>query len=413
MKILVIEDDTTKLRNVVSALLEIDGISLENISQVSDAVRAKSHLRQFEVDLIVLDLHLPDRIDLAPKPEGGLDFIRSITNRPDFFVPTHVVPLSGNKEATASSSSLTGEIWGVIHYDPTSNDWRHELHARVRYALAAWRSMIGRSRQTRPCDVAIITALDDELSGVLRLPVTWREYMPDGDGTTYHEAVLPTDAGDIALVAATAGRMGMAASAALTSKIIELYRPTLMCMAGITGGIRGRVKLGDVLIADPCWDWGSGKYEVVDGKPRFAASPEQLRLSPDIRGKLMKAARDENLLSRLRVSFPGNKPENVLNCHVEAVASGAAVLGDDAVVEEIKRQHRKLHGVEMEIYGLMMAAEVCTQPRPVVFGAKGVSDFADPTKDDDIRNYAIHVSANFIFEFLKTYYRRGGSLSSS
>ena len=406
MKILVVEDDTTKLRNIVSALTDVPGVSLDDIDQVSDAVRAELHLRQSEVDLIVLDLHLPDRIDLPPKPDGGLEFIRSIASRPGFFVPTHVVAVSGNAEAVASSSDNAGEIWGIIRYDPTSNEWRSELQSRVRYALSAWRSMIGRRRLTRRCDVAVITALDEELAGVLRLPVTWRDYVQSDDGTTYHEATFETDAGEFAIVAASAGRMGMAATAALASKLIRLYRPKMICMAGITGGIRGRVKLGDILVADPSWDWGSGKYEVIDGKPNFAASPEQLRLSPDVRGKLTSGCeRDESLLSRIRASFPGAKPDNVLSCHVEAVASGAAVLGDEAVVEEIKRQHRKLHGVEMEIYGLMMAAEICTRPRPVVFGAKGVSDFADPTKSDDVRGYAIHVSANFIFEFLKSHLR--------
>jgi nucleoside phosphorylase len=197
--------------------------------------------------------------------------------------------------------------------------------------------------------------------------------------------------------------MGMAATAALASKVIDIYRPQYLAMVGITGGIRGRVQLGDILIADPSWDWGAGKYEVVDGKPRFSANPEQLRLSPDIRSRLIQASRDEGLLGVIRSSFPGAKPQHALGCHVEAVASGASVLGDHVVVEEIKARHRKLHGVEMEIFGLMMAAETCSHPRPIAFAAKAVSDFADTTKDDDFRAYAIHASANFVLEFISLY----------
>lgn len=401
MRILVVEDDTNKLQRIVAALLEVDGVAIEDVSQVSDATRAKALLHEHQVDLIVLDLHLPDRIDLPAKPEGGLEFMRSISTRPSFFVPTHVIAVSGNKEAMESSAGAAGELWGVIHYDATSNDWKEPLKSRVRYALAAWRSSLGRPRTTRPCHVAIITALGDELAGVLRLPLGWSEHTFDGDATIYHEAAISTASGSLKLVAATANRMGMAAAATLASKIIDLYRPRYLCMTGVTGGIRGRVELGDVLIADPSWDWGSGKYEVVEGKPCFAASPEQLRLSSDIRDKLVAASRDEALLSKVRASFPGAKPGNVLGCHVEAVASGASVLGDDAVVEEIKLQHRKLHGVEMEIYGLMMAAEICARPRPIAFAAKAVSDFADTTKNDDWREYAIHVSSNFVFEFVK------------
>jgi nucleoside phosphorylase len=291
----------------------------------------------------------------------------------------------------------------VIRYDPTSERWRDQLKIRVRYAEAAWRSMLGRPRETRKCDVAIMTALDDELAGILRLPLAWQEYRPEGDGTTYHEATLETNERPLRVVATTASRMGMAATAALTSKVIDIYRPQYVTMAGVTGGIRGRVQLGDILIADPSWDWGSGKYEVVDGKPRFAANPEQLRLDPDIRSRLIRASRDEALLGLIRSSFAGAKPSNSLGCHVQAVASGASVLANTDILEEIKTQNRKLHGVEMEIFGLMMAAETCSRPRPIAFAAKAVSDFADTTKDDDFRAYAIHVSANFVHKFICTH----------
>ncbi len=406
MKILVVEDDINKLRNVVATLVEVDGVSLNDIAQVSDAVRAKRYLSDHQVDVIVLDLHLPDRIDLAPQPTGGIDFIRSIMSRPSFTVPTHVVALSGNSDALASAAGEAGEIWGIIHYDVTTNVWRDQLKTRIRYAQAAYRSMVRRPKAPRPCDIAIITALDEELAAIRRLPLEWQEHRLEGDGTIYFESKLEQDGKVAHLTAAAAGRMGMAATAVLASKIIDAYRPRFMCMAGLTGGIRGRVKLGDVLIADPSWDWGSGKYEVVDGKPRFSADPQQLRISDDIRPQLMQASTDEDLLGRIRSSFPGTRPSHPLECHVQAVASGASVLGDEAVVEEIKLQNRKLHGVEMEIYGLMMAADTCANPRPIAFSAKSVSDYADTTKDDDYRPYANYVSANFIFEFAKRYILR-------
>jgi len=403
MKILIVEDDTTKLRNLVSALIEVDGVTMDDISHTTDASGAKRYLFEQNVDLIILDLHLPERIDLAPRAAGGLELMRSIASRPSFFVPSHVVAISGNSEALALSGDDVGELWGVIRYDPTSQRWRDQLKTRVRYAQASWRSLLGRPRQTRPCDVAILTALDDELSGILRIPLNWQEYRPDGDGTVYREATIKLGDKTLHLVATTASRMGMAATTSLASKMIDIYRPRYLAMAGVTGGVRGRVQLGDILIADPSWDWGAGKYEVIDGKPRFSASPEQLRLGPDIRSRLIQASKDDALLASIWSSFPGKKPNSVMGCHVQAVASGASVLGDEAVVEEIKRQHRKLYGVEMEIFGLMMAAETCSRPRPIAFSAKSVSDFADTTKDDDFRSYAIHASASFVYKFICNY----------
>lgn len=403
MKILIVEDDTNKLRNIASVISNIDGISFEDISSFSDASAAKRFLLEQNVDLIILDLHLPTRIDLAPSPTGGLDFMRSISSRPNFFVPPHVVAISGNQDSLDAASDDVGELWGVIRYDASSTRWQDQLKSRVHYAQAAWRSMLGRPRETRPCDVAILTALNEELDAVLRLPLDWSEFRAEADATRYHETTVETAKGPMRLVAATASRMGMAATASLASKIIDLYRPSYMVMGGITGGIRGRVSLGDILIADPSYDWGSGKYEIIDGERKFSPNPDQLRIDPDLRLELVKAANDEVMLSVIRSSYPGVKLEHPLKCHVEAVASGAAVLSDSTLVEDIKAHNRKLYGVEMEIYGLMMAAETCSKPRPLVFSAKAVSDFADPTKSDDIRPYALHASSNFILNFIKNY----------
>ncbi|MCJ7996910.1 hypothetical protein J5N58_20815 [Rhizobium cremeum] len=410
MNILIVEDDVHKLRNIVATLTSVDGISLSDIETCTDANAAKAILRRSAVDLLIVDLHIPDRADLAPTAGGGLDFVRSLISRPSFFVPTYVVTISGNAEAVATAGDDTGELWGIINYDSASETWRNQLRGRVRYILSALNSIVSRPRKARACDIALVTALDDELSGVLQLPLDWSSYQSEQDGTTYHEATLQVGAASKRLVAATSSRMGMAATAALSSKIIDLYRPKHMIMTGITGGLRGRVQLGDILIADPSWDWGSGKYEVIEGKPRFSANPDQLRISPDIRPLLIQASKDEELLASIRSSFTGTKPRESLSCYVEAVASGASVLGDEAVVQEIKSQNRKLHGVEMEAYGLMMAAETCSRPRPIAFAAKAVSDFADTTKDDDFRAYAVHVSAQFAFKFIKKYLMRPSEL---
>lgn len=403
MKILIVEDDASKLRNIATALTEVDGITLEDISSLTDASAAKRFLRERNVDLIVLDLHIPDRVDLAPTATGGLDFMRSISTRPDFFVPTHVVAISGNPDALSAASGDVGELWGVIRYDPSSTLWRDQLKSRVRYAQAAWRSMVGRPRETRSGGVVILTALNEELDGILRLPLNWSQFRQEGDGTRYHEATAATPKGDMRIVVATASRMGMAATASLAAKMIDLYRPTYLVMAGVTGGVRGRVNLGDILIADPSYDWGSGKYELVDGSQKFSPNPDQLRIDPDLRLELVKASKDEAFLSAIRASYPGSKPDNSLKCYVEAVASGAAVLSDPTVVDNIMTHNRKLHGVEMEIYGLMMAAEICAKPRPLAFSVKAVSDFADPTKADDVRPYALHVSSHFILKFVTDY----------
>ena len=198
MKILVVEDDGDKLRNIVSALVDIEGVDLNDISHVGDAAAAKRVLHDSNVDLVVLDLHLPDRMDLPPQSSGGLDFMRSIATRPNFFVPPHVVAMTGNSDALAVPGHDVGDLWGIIRYDPTDGSWREQLANRVRYALAAWHSMLGRPRETRPCDIAIVTALPDELAGLLRQrDLKWSEHRFDGDSTIYHEGTVEGEAGSL------------------------------------------------------------------------------------------------------------------------------------------------------------------------------------------------------------------------
>jgi nucleoside phosphorylase/CheY-like chemotaxis protein len=401
ISVLVVEDDAVKLRNVVSAVCEVDGFELSYIEQVTDAVRAKRMLSQKRYDVLIVDLHIPNRIDQEARADGGAELLRSMLDRDKMQVPPHIIPISAVDEARRLAEEDIGQIWGVIGYDPASTDWKNRLQRRLKHAM---RSTGGDAGKPAPeIELAIVTALSEELRAFLDLEQNWTEHTLPGDPTKYHLTEFKEAGRTVKTLVACASRMGMASAASLASKVIAGFRPKYLCMGGIAAGIRGRVQLGDILVADPSWDWGSGKLEVVEGKGRFAAAPDQWRLQPDIRANLVAACEDELFLAHIRAATKGPKPIHALSGFVEAVASGAAVIGDDAVVAQIKEQHRKLHGVEMEIYGIMTAADACASPRPIAFSAKAVSDFADIHKDDSVRYYACQISANFIKKFALTY----------
>ncbi len=107
-------------------------------------------------------------------------------------------------------------------------------------------------------------------------------------------------------------------------------------------------------------------------------------------------------MERIRTGWKGEKPQE-LKALVGPVASGAAVLAWRPAMEEIAKQHRKLIGVEMETYGVFMAARVCSHPRPLAFSAKSICDFGDESKQDGYQRYAAFTSAQFLFEFAKAY----------
>ncbi|TFE36881.1 hypothetical protein E2553_45445 [Paraburkholderia dipogonis] len=92
-----------------------------------------------------------------------------------------------------------------------------------------------------------------------------------------------------------------------------------------------------------------------------------------------------------------------LNLRVGPVASGSAVLANEAIVKEILKHERTLLGIEMEIYGVYAAAAYASFPRPTAFAMKAVCDFGTKVKDDKYQTYAAYTSAQLVREFLERY----------
>jgi nucleoside phosphorylase len=75
------------------------------------------------------------------------------------------------------------------------------------------------------------------------------------------------------------------------------------------------------------------------------------------------------------------------------------VVSSRTVINRIVRQHRKLVGVDMEAYGVLLASELAPGPRPQAFCVKSISDFGDRKKGDAYQKYAAYTSASFLYEF--------------
>ena len=166
-------------------------------------------------------------------------------------------------------------------------------------------------------------------------------------------------------------------------------------MCGICAGVKDKVNLGDVLLADPAWDFQSGKRVKDKKNNAFSISPHQLHVSSLVRSHVQQLRNDQALLSQIAVNFGSDAP-GMTRLVVGPVASGSAVLADGEVINEIKLLHRDLVGVEMEGYGLYAAAHAASEPKPLAFSLKGVCDFADPDKANHAQRYAAYASAQVL-----------------
>ena len=211
------------------------------------------------------------------------------------------------------------------------------------------------------------------------------------------------------MIAAHPPQMGMPAAAVTATKLIHNFHPKYLAMVGITAGIRSKVNLGDILIADPSWDWGTGKRVAV--KNGYAIEPETLeeRLHPSIVAMFQDVILDPNLLEDIWNAWLKEKPQSIPKLHVGPCASGSYVLADGVTIEDIRaQQNRKLLGVDMEAYGFMHAAINSIEPIPKAFSMKTVSDFADKTKETTYKNnlqeYADFISAALLKRIALKYF---------
>jgi nucleoside phosphorylase len=244
--------------------------------------------------------------------------------------------------------------------------------------------------------LGIVCALEAEFDAVQRLNWNFREVPVPGDPTLYMEGSFQRSGTDCRVVAALCPRMGMSAAAITATKLVYAFRPAILAMTGITAAVRGKANLGDVLIAEECWDWGMGKWMTHNGQPAFSPGPHHLPIDAIFWSAAMRIARDTSLLANIREAWAAPKPDTALRVVLGPLASGAAVISTQSMTDQIAAQHRKLIGIDMEAYGIYSAAAEAPIPRPRAIAIKAATDFADEQKADSWREYCCYTSAQVL-----------------
>ena len=400
---LVVDDNAERRAAVVRFLREAAASAAAKIVEAEAVVPAKVALAEEVFDILIVDIALPRRIGDNVSMDGGLQLLAALNETEILNTPTQIVAITAYEDLhVAAAGKLLPSGVALIHYDRSDGAWQSQLQELLARFVAAKNDQSLRDDK-HGCDVAVVCALaDPELTSVLRLPWSWRTSRFDHDSTTYHEGAANTNHGRWRVVAAAAARKGMPAAAALASKICSEFRPRYLAMVGVAAGNEEKTRLGDVLVADPSWDAGSGKWTLKDGKVEFEQAPNQLPLDNTIREALRSLSRDSLSLASIRIQWPGTKPAHELRMIIGPLASTSAVIADGVTMGAIANQHREVIGLEMEAYGVFAAAETACRPRPIAFAMKSVVDFGDPDKGDAVREYAAYTSA----ETLKTLVER-------
>ncbi|MFZ5479100.1 MAG: response regulator [Myxococcota bacterium] len=385
MKVLIVEDAQSKA-GALRGAVESAGMHAEDVITVPDATEARTKLQTESYDILLLDLQIPTRFGDGPTKSGGADLLRALARRTPGRLPAHILAVTSFEIEEATAQQLCELGVSVLTYAPSNESWKTHIRGLVRRVRRSV-SGDGPVAAPEPISAVVLTTVDVESDQVRRV----FEMGGGGEiraGLRWHRGVV---AGRL-VVHAQASQMGMPAAAVLANKAIRLWNPSALLMAGVCAGVKGEVNLGDLVVPDPCWDYGSGKLGkdgLLRPDPRAISLQETLRV-------VVQAGREQADLVGWRDAWSAAKPQTVPRVHVGPAVSGAAVIADGTTTEEIKRQSRKVIGIDMENYGVYFAcANSGLEVGPRFCAVKGVVDFADPEKADAVHEYAAHMSARF------------------
>ncbi|WP_224361563.1 phosphorylase family protein [Hyalangium versicolor] len=241
-------------------------------------------------------------------------------------------------------------------------------------------------------DVLIITALKVEYDAVLDVHTgacsgaSWKRET----GPTQLEVAFcdfqTAQGGRLRIAVTQAANKGPQATAIAAGSLVSAYSPRCLAMCGVCAGYKGKVQLGDVIVADVVWDYESGKLEQKRAPSK--------RTVTHFRGRgLSYPIRPQWKLLAERFKHP------TYNVHVGSIATGNKVIRVPKVFELLSERHDQLLGLDMEAATIGELVHFHRIEHMLVM--KGVSDFGDPAKSKAFQPAAARAAAECLLAFLR------------
>lgn len=392
MRVLIIDDQYD--HKVIAIAKKLKSLNCISVKHVLNAKDAYDELLSTKYDLLIVDIQIPESFGDDIDENGGFNFLELIYNDKEIDIPTTIVGITGNVDSYHGNlNKFNSKGWTLHLFDGATNFINEIIEGSLR-----------RSRDEHKFDVAFITALrHTEFDSLLSNGMQWTELNID-DCNKYYSAIF-FDKDGIArkAIATCCSSMGMAVAAATSMKVIQKFNPHLLIMTGIAAGVEGKVQLGDIIIADQVWDWGSGKTQDSESGIKLLNDPNIIEIDEKLSSEMKDISSKRLYVDKIKASFQGNTPQNSLSIHVGALASGASVLADSKTIDLIKSQKRSVIGVEMEAFGVVVASKLSGSNVTKSLIIKSVCDFANAHKNDNWQKYAAYTSTSVATEIIKNH----------
>lgn len=376
MKVLLIEDDDGKSKAIIS-YLKSKGVVEANILHAKNMTDFAAFLHD-EIGLFIIDFKLPS-VDNGVASQNGKAILETIikAGKQDALllaISSYPQDFPELRDFYESNGCILADFTKVASWQSTLDHLLIQLNKNIRF------------------DFVIFCALDEER----------RPYMAMAKGRQVIRGGM--DCWDFSIggrhgTAILLSHMGLVNAAVTAGVAIERFKPRVVAMSGICGGFTDRAELGQLLVSKIVYEYQSGKW-AADG---FRNEPYHVSTDADLVTNLRALCYSEKLLSALEKGFGGTRPSEQSRPDVAVFTSGSAVIADKSLIDQLSEQHRKVSGLDMEIYGIQRAAEL-SPVKPACICAKTVVDLCLPEKNDKLHPYGCFISARFILKALPLFF---------
>lgn len=374
MNILIIEDNTDKsnaIEEVIFSELEDTPIHPQ-ICKAINLSQAIRHLCSSVFDLVIFDMYLPDNERVVQERDCSRELITEFSASKNY-----------QTESIALTQFIISEIDDIQLFNNAGITVVH--YSEDESWIVSLRQKIIKASQKIKCDFLIFCALPSERSAYRNTECTLGA-VKNIYGMNCQEIQIGKFNGFII----TPRGMGLVNMAIVSTKAIEFFQPKIVSMSGICAGVQGESNFLDIIVGKTCWEYQTGKWK--DGS--FKQEPYQAEVSRNLQVDLDQSTENVELLKNLRSELFNSALRN-MSIKVAPISSGSAVIADDEMMKSIGEQHRKMAGLEMEMYSLYESAaqSLCN---PLFFGAKSVVDMGGVDKNDDYQEVGCIISARYV-----------------
>lgn len=398
-KVLIVDDNIDRAHQISAILVEA-GFRSSSIFSCVSVSSAIKYLLANRVDFLVVDISIPDMDGEHPLPDGGVRLVRRIEElSPPIIPPRSIIAITAHEESRRITHlEFNSRLVSVLNAEVGSSEWKSYLK---NFALRLIES--SQKNEMSRADICFLTALRaPELNAVIDLPINWgmRSIAPFLANQSSGE--LDVSGNLLSVEAFTYDKMGLVPMSYLTAAVIESYRPKLLILTGICGGIPDSVNLGDVVVAENSWNWQSGKIKNSD----MLIDGDAVQASPDIISIAKHVGASQN--ARLELMKSGQHIQSVKDrlpvVHVGPMASGSTVVADAPTKLLIQDQNRKVLALDMEAFAFYSASRFSSIGQTKLICIKGVCDKADSSKADEIQIMCSQRSALVASKIVESYF---------